>query len=90
MHSQRGTAKKQGKRLGIKNGWQFRSRKCLGRNTKGGARQMAKCTWIYGRAGCCEANRCLQCKNKRVFPLSGNVQIPEFIAEIAKGELRKP
>lgn len=37
-----------------------------------------------------EANRCLQCKNKPcVSGCPVNVQIPEFIAQVAKGEFKK-
>lgn len=37
-----------------------------------------------------EANRCLQCKNKPcVNGCPVNVQIPEFIAQVAKGEFKK-
>ncbi len=55
------------------------------------ARQMGEVALGYTREqAVIEANRCLQCKNKPcVNGCPVNVQIPEFIAEVAKGEFKK-
>ena len=55
------------------------------------ARQMTEVALGYTKEqAVVEANRCLQCKNKPcVSGCPVNVQIPEFIAEVAKGEFKK-
>ena len=55
------------------------------------ARQMSEVALGYTKEqAVVEANRCLQCKNKPcVNGCPVNVQIPEFIAEVAKGEFKK-
>ncbi|MBQ2314048.1 MAG: NADPH-dependent glutamate synthase [Treponema sp.] len=55
------------------------------------ARQMAEVALGYTKEqAVVEANRCLQCKNQPcVEGCPVNVHIPEFIAEIAKGEFKK-
>lgn len=55
------------------------------------ARQMTEVALGYTKEqAIVEANRCLQCKNKPcVNGCPVNVQIPEFIAQVAKGEFKK-
>lgn len=54
------------------------------------ARQMTEVALGYTKEqAIVEANRCLQCKNKPcVSGCPVNVQIPEFIAQVAKGEFK--
>lgn len=55
------------------------------------ARQMTEVALGYTKEqAIVEANRCLQCKNKPcVNGCPVNVQIPDFIAQVAKGEFKK-
>lgn len=55
------------------------------------ARQMTEVALGYTKEqAIVEANRCLQCKNKPcVSGCPVNVQIPDFIAQVAKGEFKK-
>ena len=55
------------------------------------ARQMTEVALGYTKEqAVVEANRCLQCKNQPcVSGCPVNVRIPEFIAEVAKGEFKK-
>ena len=84
-------AKIKGKELGNKERMAIPQQEMPSRNPKERARQMAEVALGYTEEqAVVEANRCLQCKNKPC--ISGcpvNVQIPEFIAEIAKGEFKK-
>ncbi|MDE5898279.1 MAG: NADPH-dependent glutamate synthase [Treponemataceae bacterium] len=61
------------------------------REPKARARQMDEVALGYtAEQAVVEATRCLQCKNRPcVSGCPVNVQIPEFIAEIAKGEFKK-